>query len=210
MNLMANNQLSVRVSLASLRRWSGVFAIIAGLFSPPLYAQNSAPETEEPGAVTYRLSAGDEIEVFVWKEEDLSREVIISPDGSLSYPLAGEFQAAGLTVSELKEKLTERIQQYIPKAVVTVTLLKVEGYKVYVLGEVNKPGEYKPGSYVTVAQALTLAEGLTEFANGRGIRVVRQTEGAEQVMRFNYSRFRKGKDLSSNVRLQSGDVVMVP
>lgn len=210
MELSTKHQLNNTLSLASFRRWCCLVVVLSALCSMPVAAQNLAPETEEPGAVTYKLSAGDEIEVFVWKEEALSREVVISPDGSLSYPLAGEFQAAGLTVSELKEKLTERIRQYIPNAVVTVTLMKVEGYKVYVLGEVRKPGEYKPGSYVTVAQALTLAEGLTEFANGRGIRVVRQTGSAEEVMRFNYSRFRKGKDLSSNVRLQSGDVVMVP
>ncbi|MEM8499274.1 MAG: polysaccharide biosynthesis/export family protein [Pseudomonadota bacterium] len=158
----------------------------------------------------YRLSAGDELEVFVWREEELSRPVTISPDGSLSYPLAGEIQASGLTLSELQGQLTERIRGYIPKALVTVTLVKVNGYRVYVLGEVNKPGEYVPGNYVTIAQALTLAEGLTNYANDSSIKVVRQQDGREIFIKFNYSRFKKGKDLSSNVRLESGDVVMVP
>ena len=170
-------------------------------------------ETEDKPAATavkYRLNAGDELGIFVWKEEELSKDVVISPDGSLSYPLAGEMQAAGLTVTELKNELTRRIRGYIPKALITVSLTKVSGYRIYVLGEVQNPGEYTPGNYVTVAQALTLSKGLTEFASGSGIRVVRQTDGEEQVMKFNYGRFRKGKDLSSNIRLQSGDVVVVP
>lgn len=170
----------------------------------------SAGASAQTGSVQYRLSAGDELDVFVWKEEDLSKKVVISPDGSLSYPLAGDIAAQGMTVSELKTEITNRLKRYIPKALVTVTLTKVSGYRVYVLGEVNKPGEYAPGNYVTIAQALTLAEGLTNFANGSNIRVMRQRDGEEVVLKFHYGRFKKGKSLSSNIRLESGDVIMVP
>lgn len=185
-------------------------AMFIGLFigAASLSAQESA--TGLGSDAQYRLSAGDELEVFVWREEELSRPVTISPDGSLSYPLAGEIQASGLTLSELQGELTDRIRGYIPKALVTVTLVKVNGYRIYVLGEVNKPGEYVPGNYVTIAQALTLAEGLTNYANDSSIKVVRQQDGGETFIKFNYSRFKKGKDISANVRLESGDVVMVP
>lgn len=186
---------------------AAVLITAASLFAVPSISQ----EFEEASTkVEYRLSAGDKIDVFVWKEEDLSKEVTISPDGTLSYPLAGDIEAAGLTVKELRNALTQKMQEYIPKALVTVSLVEVSGYRVYVLGEVNKPGEYLPGNYVTIAQALTLAEGLTTFANGGSIRVVRQSGGQELVMKFDYGRFKRGRDLSRNVRLESGDVVMVP
>jgi len=178
-------------------------------FGTPSHAQEEAVE----GTLSesqYKLSAGDDLEVFVWREEELSRPVTISPDGSLAYPLVGQIQAAGLTLAELKDVISERIRGYIPKALVTVTLTKVNGYRIYVLGEVNKPGEFVPGNYVSIAQALTLAEGLTSYGNGGSIKVVRQRNGEEQVIKFNYDRFKKGRDISSNIRLESGDVVMVP
>jgi len=190
---------------ANLRTLLFVMAVFAGNVATAQELDNDAS-----AEIGYRLSAGDQVDVFVWKEEDLSKLVTISPDGTLSYPLAGDVNAAGLTVKELKNVLTERIREYIPRANITVSLAAVTGYRVYVLGEVNKPGEYAPGNYVSIAQALTLAEGLTNFANGGDIRVVRQGDGAEKVMKFNYGRFKRGKDLGANVRLQSGDVVMVP
>lgn len=184
----------------------GAILSLSLLMSPAALAQES--ESMDEGR--YRLSAGDELEVFVWREEELSRSVTISPDGTLAYPLAGQLKAAGLTLEELKDELTARMREYIPKALVTVTLNKVNGYRIYVLGEVNKPGEYVPGNYVSIAQALTLAEGLTSYANDGSIKVVRQKDGQEVFIKFNYGRFKKGKDLSSNIRLESGDVVMVP
>ncbi len=199
--------------MIKIRTISAILAPVAlliwgALLPHSLHAQESASTGERD---QYQLSAGDELEVFVWREEELSKSVIISPDGSLAYPLAGEIVAAGLTLKELQNELTERIRGFIPKALVTVTLVKVNGYRVYVLGEVNKPGEYVPGNYVTIAQALTLAEGLTEYANDSGIKVVRQSEdGGEVFIKFNYAKFKKGKGISSNIRLESGDVVVVP
>lgn len=186
------------------------FALLVGQISV-FGVVGSAHAQENPSSgPQYLLSAGDSLEVFVWREEELTRPVVISPDGSLSYPLAGELTAAGLTVKQLQEELTTRIRGFIPKAMVTVTLVEATGYRVYVLGEVNKPGEYAPGNFVTIAQALSLAEGLTNFANDSSIKVVRQKNGEEVSFKFNYARFRKGRDISSNIRLESGDVVMVP
>lgn len=192
----------------AMNRFSALKFVLSILFvalSASAMAQDGAAETGQ-----YRLSAGDDLEVFVWREEELSRPVTISPDGTLAYPLVGELKAAGLTLSELKTQIETRIRGYIPKALVTVTLVKVNGYRIYVLGEVNKPGEYVPGNYVTIAQALTLAEGLTSYGNGGAIRVVRQRNGEELVIKFDYDRFKKGRNISTNIRLESGDVVVVP
>jgi len=159
---------------------------------------------------SYKLSPADVIEVFVWKEEDLSRTVTIRPDGGISYPLVGEVMAAGRTVNEMQTEMQQKIQAYVPSAVVTVSLQSVAGYRIYVLGEVNNPGEYVLDRYVTVAQALTLADGLTAFAKQRSIRVVRQKNGTEQSFPFSYKSFKRGRALERNIRLEAGDVVLVP
>jgi polysaccharide export outer membrane protein len=167
----------------------------------------------EPGTFDlqrYQLAPADVIEVFVWKEEDLSRTVSVRPDGRLSYPLIGEVEAAGKTIEQMQQDLEKRIQAYIPSAVVSVVLNQVAGYRVYVLGEVNNPGEFSLNRYVTVAQALTLANGLTAFAHQNEIRIVRQQQGTEQSFSFNYKKFKRGKDLAKNIQLEAGDVVIVP
>ncbi len=174
--------------------------------SPSTLAQNIGEPIDENG---YRLSPADVIEVFVWKEPDLSRTVTIRPDGGISYPLVGEIEVAGRTVSDLQQQIQSKIQAYVPAAVVTVSVSKVAGYRVYVMGEVRNPGEYVLNRYVTIAQALTLADGLTTFASESDIRVLRQSESGEQVFEFNYSKFKRGKNLGSNIRLVAGDVVVV-
>lgn len=196
---------SIRRGSTDALGWLVLLTVVLAYFAPVALAQGGFGDDAQ-----YKLSAGDELEVFVWREEELSRPVTISPDGSLSYPLAGELKAAGLTLKELQDEMTKRIRGFIPKAMVTVSLVKVNGYRIYVLGEVETPGEYVPGNFVTIAQALSLAEGLTSFADPSGIKVIRQKDGEEVFFKFNYSRFKKGKNISSNIRLESGDVVMVP
>ncbi len=172
----------------------------------------AADSADQPslGGASYTLSPSDEIEVFVWKEEDLSRNVTIRPDGGISYPLVGEVKAAGQSVAELQALMQERIRAYVPSAVVSVSLTKVSGYRIYVMGEVNNPGEYVLNHYVTVAQALTLADGLTAFAKQSDILIMRNSGGESRAIKFNHKRFQQGKDLDRNIRLEAGDVVSVP
>lgn len=158
----------------------------------------------------YKLGPEDELEIYVWKEEDLNKNVVVRPDGAVSFPLVGDLHVAGKTVKQVQAALTERIREYIPAAVVTVTVTKVAGYKIYVLGKVVNPGEYVLGSYVNIAKALTLADGLTPYASEKDIKVIRNENGKEMVFRFNYAKFRKGRDMSQNIILKSGDVVVVP
>ncbi|MEX0729660.1 MAG: polysaccharide biosynthesis/export family protein [Aquisalimonadaceae bacterium] len=158
----------------------------------------------------YRLGPEDVLEISVWKEEDLQREVLVRPDGGISFPLAGNIQVAGKTVDQVRQELAGRIHEYIPDAVVSVSVLQVAGYQIYVLGQVNAPGQYAVGRYVDVAQALTLAGGLTPYASANRISVLRRTDNGEQVFPFSYSAMQKGRGLEQNILLQSGDVVIVP
>ncbi len=158
----------------------------------------------------YRIGPEDELFVSVWKEPELQRKVLVRPDGGISFPLAGDLQVAGKTVKEVEQELTQRIQKYIPDAVVTVTVDKVSGYTIFVLGKVKNPGQYRLGRYVDVIQALTLAGGVTTFADEDEIKVIRRVNGKPVVFPFDYSAIKAGHKLEQNITLQSGDVVVVP
>jgi polysaccharide export outer membrane protein len=128
----------------------------------------------------------------------------------ISFPLVGDLQAEGKTVEELRTDLVRRLAKYIPNVNVTAAVTKVLSYKIYVMGRVNKPGEYLVGHYTDVLQALSLAGGLTPFAAENDIKVVRRVRGQQQTFLFRYGDVRKGSDLEQNILLQRGDVVMVP
>jgi len=158
----------------------------------------------------YRLGAEDVMLVSVWKDEQLTREVVVRPDGVFSFPLVGDIQAEDRTVEEIRGDLVKRLTKYIPNPNVSVAVTKVVSYKVYVVGRVNKPGEYLIGHYTDVLQALSLAGGLTPFASENDIKVMRRVRGEQHAIPFRYGDVRKGRDLEQNIILQRGDVVMVP
>ena len=158
----------------------------------------------------YFLGPEDVLLISVWKDEHLTREVVVRPDGMISFPLVGDMAAEGRTVEDLRSELVRRLIKYIPNVNVTVAVLKVLSHKVYVVGRVAKPGEYLVGHYTDVLQALSLAGGLTPFAAENDIKIVRRVMGQQQTFPFRYSDVRKGIDLEQNILLQRGDVVMVP
>jgi polysaccharide export outer membrane protein len=162
-----------------------------------------------PGA-DYLIQPGDVLQISVWKEPDLTREVLVRPDGGLSFPLAGDVQAAGNSVPDLEKDLTKRIQKYIPEAVVTVAIRQALGYRFYVVGRVNRPGEFNSVRPIDVMQALALAGGTTSFAAVNDIKVLRRENGVESSIPFRYGRVQKGKSLKENIILKSGDIVVVP
>ncbi|MFO0697954.1 MAG: polysaccharide biosynthesis/export family protein [Nitrospira sp.] len=177
----------------------------------PVYADEAMPASLvsqlEPG---YRLGAEDVMLVSVWKDEQLTREVVVRPDGMFSFPLVGDIQAENQTVEDIRGELVKRLTKYIPNPNVSVAVTKVASYKVYVVGRVNKPGEYMIGHYTDVLQALSLAGGLTPFAGENDIKVMRRVRGEQHAIPFRYGDIRKGRDLEQNILLQRGDVVMVP
>ena len=159
---------------------------------------------------TYRIQPGDLLEVSVWQEENLQKQVLVRPDGGMSFPLAGDMQAAGKSVAELQKLITERLTKYIPDPVVTVSTLKLDGNKVYVIGKVARPGEFQANRYLDVVQALSMAGGMTPYAANNKITVLRRENGKQRSIPFRYGDIEKGEDLEQNIILQSGDVVVVP
>lgn len=163
-----------------------------------------------PEGSGYLIGPQDVLHISVWGEENLDREALVRPDGGISFPLVGNMQAAGKTTSELQQDIEAEIQEFVPQAVVTVGIEEIAGYTIFVIGQVNQPGQFTLGRYVDVIQALTLAGGLTPFADENEIKVLRRQGGKEVVLPFNYSAVKAGEELSQNVTLQSGDTVVVP
>lgn len=158
----------------------------------------------------YRIGPEDVLEISVWKEEELQREVLVRPDGGISFPLAGDVQAAGRTPEELQAAISQKLKKYIPDAVVTVSVTKLTGHRIYVVGKVNNPGQFTVGRYVDVLQALTLAGGLTPYASEESIKILRRKNGKEVVYPFDYDAVKSGDALDQNIVLQNDDVVVVP
>lgn len=183
---------------------AGIFALLG--IAPAVFA---AP-TPAVGGGDYEIGAEDVLEISVWREKDLQREVLVRPDGWLTFPLVGNVAAAGKTPQQLENDIRQRLRKFIPDPEVSVTVKKIQGLKVFVTGRVGKPGEYVIGRYVDVLQALSLAGGLTPFAKEDKIKVIRRQAGKETVIPFDYSEVKKGKSLQQNITLKSGDVIVVP
>ncbi|MCP4274980.1 MAG: polysaccharide export protein [Gammaproteobacteria bacterium] len=158
----------------------------------------------------YLLQPGDILEISVWQEPDLQRDVLVRPDGGISFPLVGEVDTTGVSVDLVAAEVSKRLEKYIPDTVVTVSLKQMAGNRIYVLGKVNRPGEFPLSRNVDVMQALSMAGGMTPFAASDEIQVLRREDGVQQSIAFNYSAVEKGSDLSQNIMLLPGDLVVVP
>lgn len=158
----------------------------------------------------YSLQPGDILEVSVWKEPDLQREVLVRPDGGISFPLVGNISVKNRLIQDVNKTITERLEKYIPDPVVTVSLKQMLGNRVYVVGKVLKPGEFVINRNVDVMQALSMAGGLNPFADGDEIMILRRISGVQKSIPFRYSGVLEGKDLKLNIILKPGDVVVVP
>ena len=163
-----------------------------------------------PPVAAYRLQPGDVLTVDVWKEKELQQEVLIRPDGGITFPLAGDLVAAGRSVEDLRGDLAARLNHYIPDAVVTVGVKAVAGNRVYVIGKVNRAGDYMLVRPTDVMQALSLAGGMTPFADSNSIKVLRRDNGKERAFEFRYGDVEQGRRLEQNILLQGGDTVVVP
>jgi polysaccharide export outer membrane protein len=164
----------------------------------------------ESGAEGYKLQPGDVLQVVVWKETDLQNEVLIRPDGGISFALAGDMQAAGLTTDQLRSELEVRVRKLVPGAVVTVSVKSPNGNRVFVIGKVARPGDFPLLRPIDVIQAISMAGGVTPFASTNNIRVLHREGQHQTSVRFRYSDVAKGRHLDQNILLQSGDTVIVP
>jgi polysaccharide export outer membrane protein len=168
------------------------------------------PAAPVPNAADYVIGAEDMLQVSVWKNESLSRQLPVRPDGKISMPLLHDIQAAGLTPMQLRDKIASALAEFMPNPEVSVTVLEVRSYRVSVLGEVQRPGVLQLRAPTTVLEALALAGGFRDFASPSKIVIFRKDDrGQTQRLRFNYNRA-VGSGAEDNVTLQSGDVVVVP
>jgi polysaccharide biosynthesis/export protein len=161
--------------------------------------------------VDYVIGIEDVLSIFVWKEPDFSiRELVVRSDGKISLPLVNDIQAGGLTPKQLKEKITDRMKEYIETPNVTVTVLKSMSQSVSIVGQVNRPGSYTFIAPTTVLELLARAGGLTEFAKNKNIKIIRKTGEKIDQYSFNYYKVIKGEGMQQNITLKTGDIIMVP
>lgn len=186
---------------------NGLFSLIC---MAALFTGAGRAETASAPPSGYGIHAGDILRISVWKEPDLNLEVLVQPDGRFSFPLAGAISAQGRTTEEIQQEITNRIKHYITEPVVIVGIEKIQGNKIYVIGKVNRPGEFIMNHEVNVMQALSMAGGAMTFASLSSIKILRRVKGERVAIPFSYSDVADGNMLEQNITLQSGDVVVVP
>jgi polysaccharide export outer membrane protein len=160
--------------------------------------------------VGYTVKPGDTLQISVWKEPELQGPVLVTPDGAFAFPLVGQVDARGKTVSELQQIVMAALQKYIADPVVTVSVQDIKGNKIYVIGQVNRSGEFIINHRIDVMQALSMAGGTTPFASLANVLILRRSGAKQEALRFDYTDVAKGRNLEQNIELRSGDVVVVP
>jgi polysaccharide export outer membrane protein len=180
-------------------------------------AQNAAGTTspaEAPKTAAadpnYIIGAQDVLNISVWKEVELTREVPVRPDGKISMPLLNDVQAAGLTPTQLASQITVSLKKFVTDPQVTVIVTQINSQRVYILGEVTRAGAYPLLPQMTILQALSSAGGFTQFANSKKIYLLRQEGGKQQKYPFNYKDVIDGKSSEQNIVLMAGDTIVVP
>lgn len=187
----------------NMRVLAGIFLVLTCSFTTPM-------TMAAPPAEAYLIEPGDVLEISVWREEDLTKPVVVRPDGGLSFPLVGNVQASGKSVEQLQTEVAEKLKKYIPDPSVTVAVQQLSGNKVYVIGKVNRPGEFPVTRNVDVVQALSMAGGMTPYAAANKIQILRRNGGKQTAIPFAYGDIEKGESLEQNILLKAGDVVVVP
>jgi len=158
----------------------------------------------------YQLRQGDRVQISVWREDTLQREVVVLPDGSITFPLAGRIEVAGLSTPEVENLIAIKLKKYLPEPVITVVIIGIEGNRAYVMGKVTRPGPLTINGPVTVLQAISLAGGFDRFADEGGIKVIRIKSGGHEILPVNYKDIISGRNMSTNVQLRPGDTIVVP
>jgi polysaccharide export outer membrane protein len=178
-----------------------------------LAAPGLARAGTDPAHGTYRIVAGDVLDVIVWRNKELSLQVTVRPDGWISYPLASDVKVAGSTVVEVQKKLEDALAKYVTSPSVTVVVTKVANLRVSILGKVRQPGRYNLDGPTTVLDVLALAGGLTEFADHDGIYVLRASaspDGLYERISAKYSSSTSAGKSNTNVTVMAGDIIIVP
>ena len=198
--------------------WIGLGTMMLGAGNTPAQdAGKSASKPAQPAPQSvgapdssYKIGPQDVLRIDVWKEAEISRAVPVRPDGKISLPLLNDVQASGLTAMELANNITEGLKKFINNPQVTVSVTEINSRRVYVTGEVSKPGAYPLLPNMTALQAVTSAGGFTQFARTKNIYILRNEGGKQTKYPFNYNDVVKGKRPDDNITLQPGDTIVVP
>lgn len=173
-------------------------------------AAGASPAPAPSGKPPYRLKEGDMLEVSVWLEDSLRKELRVLPDGGITFPLVGRVEVAGLTTGEVERKIAEKLIPFLSDPVVNVVISNIAGNRIYVIGNVARPGPVILDVPMTVLQVLSLAGGLGRFADEDAIRVLRPNDGGVETLPVRYGDLIKARDLTTNVQLRAGDTLLVP
>jgi polysaccharide export outer membrane protein len=190
-------------SLASAQGSAAPAGRAAGAGGPAAAAEMETP----PG---YVIGPDDALAIVFWREKELSADVVVRPDGMISLPLLNDVKAEGLTPDQLRVSLTTAASKFVEEPTVTVVVKAINSRRVYITGQVGKPGPYPLGGPTTVLQLLATSGGVAEYAKKDKIMVVRKENGKDVVHKFNYEEVMEGKKLQQNIELKPGDTVIVP
>jgi polysaccharide export outer membrane protein len=206
------------LALTQAGSWKSLEAAAAG--SQTGNPQTAVPQSGAPQAAQaqpgidlpsdYMIGAGDVLGVVFWREAEMSGDVTVRPDGKVTLPVMGEIMAAGLHPSVLQEQIMAAAKKFINDPNVAVVVRTINSRKVFVTGRVTAPGSHPLLGPLTVMQAIALAGGLTEYADGKNITVLRTEKGESRTYKFNYKDVARGKNVEQNIQLRPGDTVVVP
>jgi len=209
MRLPALFVLTIACTVPSMAQDSGAQKQPAQPAVPAMAAEAQSPKAATNDA-NYVIGAQDVLDVSIWKEQDISRVVPVRPDGKISLPLLNDVQAAGLTPAQLAAQITESLKKYVTNPQVTVIVTTINSQRVYILGEVTRPGAFPLLPNMTVLQALSSAGGFTQFAREKSIYVLRNENGKQVKHPFNYKNVVSGKNTDQDIVLKAGDTIVVP
>ena len=187
-----------------------LFLLLGSLSAEWAVAATSTTAVAVDSTGMYLLRQGDSVMISVWREDALQKQVIVLPDGSITFPLVGRIEVAGLSTPEVERRITTKLKEYIPEPVVTVVIAGIEGNRAYVMGKVNSPGSLIINGPLTVLQAISVMGGFDKFADESGIKVIRAKGDHQEVFPVHYKDIISGRDMSSNIQLKAGDTIVVP
>ena len=188
-----------------------LFVTAIMLLISPILLKANAEAQDATNTSHYLIGPNDILNIYVWKEPDLTQDITVMPDGRITIPLIGEILAQGQTVTSLKEIITERLKDFVSAPEVTVIIRESQSRRIYTIGKLNQPGPYTLAPDMTVLQALSMAGGFTEWADTKNVLIIRREEGGgETQFRFNYQDYIAGKNLEQNILLEPKDTIVVP
>jgi polysaccharide export outer membrane protein len=195
---------------------TSLFVVHAGaqepVAKPPSQPADALPNTAASVALPpgYVIGPDDLLAIVFWRDKDMSADVIVRPDGKISLPLLNDVEAAGLTPDELRAKLTKAASKFVEEPNATVVVKEIRSRKVFITGNVAKPGNYPLSGDMTVLQLIAVAGGLQEYADSSSIVVMRTEGGQQKSFKFNYKDVIKQRHVEQNIVLKAGDTVVVP